>query len=247
MEESFNDLIFGVHPLIEALESGQNIDKILLNKESRGDSFTKIKQLAKSRFIPVSMVPLQKLQRVTRSNHQGVVAFISPIAFQSIETVLPALFDKGKDPLLLILDGITDVRNFGSILRTSECMGVDAVMLPAKNSVAVNADTVKTSAGAIYNIPICKEWHFGTSMQYLKNAGVRLIGCTEKTDKLASAGDYTGPIAIVMGAEDIGIHPLTIDKLDEIVKIPMAGKTASLNVAVATGMILYEVQRQKNK
>lgn len=246
MEEQENDFVFGMHPVLEALESNQSIDKILLNRESKGEGVSKIKALAKENNIPVSLVPIQKIQRVTRGNHQGVIAFISPVQFQSISILLPQLLESGVEPLLLILDGITDVRNFGSILRTSECMGVHAVILPAKNSVAVNADSVKTSAGSIYNIPICKEWHFGSAIQLLKDYGVKLVGCTEKTERTAADGDYRGPIAVVMGSEETGIHERTMEKLDEKVKLPMKGKTASLNVAVAAGMILYEVQRQKN-
>lgn len=241
-----SDLVFGVHPVIEALESGKTLDKILLNKESKGDGFQHIRRLAKELGVAVSLVPVQKLNRVTRANHQGVLAFISPIDFHKTEDLIPTLFEKKGDPVVLVLDGITDVRNFGSILRTSECMGVDAVIIPARNSVAVNADTVKTSAGAVFNLPICKELHFGSSLQYLKEYGFSLVGASEKASVPVHKADLSGPLALVMGAEGEGIHEKTLEKLDEHVLIPMAGKTGSLNVAVATGMILYELVRQKS-
>ncbi|MBD79888.1 MAG: 23S rRNA (guanosine(2251)-2'-O)-methyltransferase RlmB [Crocinitomicaceae bacterium] len=245
MVERNSDFIFGLHPVQEALKANKTIDKILISRDLKGESVRMIRGLSKSNQVQVKQVPEEKLNRITRKNHQGIIAFISPVDFHSIEDLLPTLFSSNKDPLLLILDGVTDVRNFGSMLRTAECMGVDAVIMPARNSVAINADVVKTSTGAIYNIPICKEIHFGSVLQYISESGCKLIACSEKAKKELKESDLTGPIAIIMGDEGSGIDDKTLGRCNDHIKIPMSGKTGSLNVAVSTGMVLYEVVRQK--
>lgn len=245
-KENQDDLIYGIHPVREALEKGETIDKLLVQKGLKGDNAHNLKRLARKSGVVVKEVPAEKLHRITRKNHQGFIGFISPISNQSIESVLPALIEKGETPRLLILDGITDVRNFGSMVRTAECMGVNAIVLPAKNSVPINSDVVRTSAGAIFNIPVCKEIHFGSSIQFIQESGVKLVACSEKADSSIYKSDLSGSVAIIMGDEGEGIHPKTLEKADVIAKIPMTGKVASLNVAVATGMILSEVERQQN-
>jgi len=240
-----NDFIFGIRPVEEALKSDKTIDKILISRDLRGETLKTIRSLSKIKNVQVKQVPDEKLFRITRKNHQGIIAFISPVEFYSIEEILPDLFASGKDPLILILDGVTDVRNFGSMLRTSECMGVDAVIIPARSTVAVNADVVKTSAGSVFNIPICKEVHFGSILDFIKGSGCQLVACSEKANKDMNFTDLTGPLAIVMGDEGEGIHEKTLERCDNHARIPMSGKTGSLNVAVSTGMVLYEVTRQR--
>ncbi len=244
--EKNENLIYGIHPVKEAILTGKTIDKLLVQKGLKGDNAYELKKLARKAGVVVKEVPQEKLYRITPKNHQGFVGFVSPIPNHSIEEVLPQLIEKGITPRILILDGITDVRNFGSMIRTAECMGINAIMLPARNSVPINSDVVRTSAGAVFNIPICKEIHFGSSIQLIKDSGVKLVASSEKTDNTIYQTDLTGPIAIIMGDEGEGVHEKTLEKADAIAKIPMQGKVASLNVAVATGMILSEVERQQN-
>ncbi len=249
MEHS-SDLIFGLHPVEEALRSSVQIDKILIARQEKGQpsvrtgSLDEIKENARIKSVAVNYVPVEKLNRITRKNHQGVVAFISPVSFHSIEQLLPDLMVEGN-PLLLVLDGITDVRNFGSIVRTAECMGVKAIVMPARSAAPINADAVKTSAGAVFNIPICKEKHFGSILQYIQESGLKLVACSEKADQPLYQADLTGPLALIMGDEGIGIHEKTLERVDQHIGIPMTGKTSSLNVSVATGMVLSECTRQR--
>jgi 23S rRNA (guanosine2251-2'-O)-methyltransferase len=190
-------------------------------------------------------VPLEKINRLTRKNHQGVFAFISPIDFHNIEDIIPALFEEGKNPLILVLDRITDVRNFGAIARTAECAGVDTILIPEQNAAAINADAIKTSAGALHKVTVCRTWNLKLALQYLKDSGIQLIGCTEKTQDNMYKPDYTPPTAIIMGSEEDGVSPEFLKMCDARAKIPMNGKIASLNVSVATGVILYEAIRQR--
>lgn len=244
--EKGEDFIFGLRPVEEALRSDKTIDKILISRDLKGTSIQEIRQLCKSKNVQLKSVPEEKLYRITRKNHQGIIAFLSPIEFDSIEEVLPQLFEQGKNPLLVILDGVTDVRNFGSIVRTAECMGAHAIIIPGRNSVAINADAVKTSAGAIFNIPICKEVHFGSILEFIQNSGCQLVACSEKATTLIQNVDFNKPTAIIMGDEGEGIHEKTLDRCDVHVGIEMAGKTSSLNVAIATGMILYEASKHRS-
>jgi 23S rRNA (guanosine2251-2'-O)-methyltransferase len=190
-------------------------------------------------------VPLEKINRLTRKNHQGVFAFISPIDFHNIEDIIPALFEEGKNPLILVLDRITDVRNFGAIARTAECAGADTILIPEQNAAAINADAIKTSAGALHKVTICRTWNLKLALQYLKDSGIQLIGCTEKTQDNMYKPDYTPPTAIIMGSEENGVSPEFLKMCDAKAKIPINGKIASLNVSVATGVILYEAIRQR--
>ena len=242
-----DDFIFGLRPVIEAIEAGKTVDKVFLQNGLQGDIYYELKDLLAKYKIRPNFVPVDKLNRFTRKNHQGVVAFISDVPFHSIENILPELFEAGKTPFLLILDRLTDVRNFGAICRTAECAGVDAVIIPEKGGAPMNSDAIKTSAGAMYNIIICKEKHLGHTVDFLQQSGVQVFSATEKAQKLYYDVDFTQPCAIVMGNEETGISKEVLHHSDEKIKLPMEGKTQSLNVSVACGAILYEATRQRLK
>lgn len=239
------NMIFGIRAVIEAIEAGKEIDKIFMRREMGGELAKELFDLVKERHIPVQKVPLEKLNRLTAKNHQGVVAFISSIEYQNIENIIPSLYEQGKDPFLVILDGITDVRNFGAIARTCECAGVDAIIVPMKGGAAANADAIKTSAGALHVIPVCRENSIHNTVSYLQKCGVRVIAASEKAEHNYSQADYSGPIAIIMGAEDVGISYDILRIADDMVSIPVCGQISSLNVSVATGIIVYEALKQR--
>ena len=237
--------IFGIRSIIEAVEAGKTIDKLFIQKGLHNDLFAELWKLVRVKRINYKHVPIEKINRLTRKNHQGVFAFISPIDFHNIEDVIPKLYEEGKNPLVLVLDRITDVRNFGAIARTAECSGVDTILIPEQNAAAINADAIKTSAGALHKITVCRTWNLKLALQFLKDSGIQLIGCTEKTQDDMYKPDYTSPTAIIMGSEEDGVSPEFLKMCDAKAKIPMSGKIASLNVSVATGVILYEAIRQR--
>lgn len=239
-------MIFGIRAVIEAVEAGKEIDKIIVRKDLQGDLAKELFSVLNSNNITVQRVPVERLTRYTRKNHQGVIAFLSAISYENIEDIIPFLYENAKNPFIVLLDGITDVRNFGAIARTCEVAGVDAIVIPAKASVSVNADAVKTSAGALLKIPVCKEQNLTTTIKYLKDCGIKVVAATEKSSKLYTEVDYKGPIAIVMGGEDVGVSTENLRISDDLVRIPQFGTIASLNVSVATGIILYEAIRQRN-
>ncbi|MDR1003793.1 MAG: 23S rRNA (guanosine(2251)-2'-O)-methyltransferase RlmB [Prevotellaceae bacterium] len=240
-----SEMIFGVRAVIEALEADKEIDKILVKRDIQSDLSKELFAALRGRFIPVQRVPVERLNRITRKNHQGVVAFISAVTYQKTEDLVPLLFEQGKTPLFVMLDGVTDVRNFGAIARTCNCAGVDAVILPAKGSVTVNADAVKTSAGALHTLPVCREQSLTATLQLLKESGFHLIAATEKGECDYNAADYSLPTCIVMGAEDTGIAYEHLKLCDEWVQIPVLGTIQSLNVSVAAGILMYEAVRQR--
>lgn len=243
MEKS--EMIFGVRAVIEAIQAGTEIDKILVKKDIQSDLSKELFTALKGTLIPVQRVPVEKIDRITRKNHQGVVAFISSVTYQHTEDLVPFFFEEGKNPLLIMLDGITDVRNFGAIARTCECAGADALIIPARNSVSVNADAVKTSAGALLTLPVCREQSLTHTLKFLKESGFRIIAATEKGDYNYTEANYTDPVCIIMGAEDTGIPYDHLALCDEWVKIPIKGKIESLNVSVAAGILIYEAIRQR--
>ena len=245
-QEEEKNFIFGIRAIIEAVEAGKTIDKLFIQKGLHNDLFAELWKLVRLKRINYKHVPLEKINRLTRKNHQGVFAFISPIDFHNIEDVVPALYEQGKNPLILVLDRVTDVRNFGAIARTAECAGVDTILIPEQNAAAINADAIKTSAGALHNITVCRTWNLKLSLQFLKDSGIQLVACSEKTQDNMYKADYTPPTAIIMGSEEDGVSPEFLKMCDSRAKIPMSGKIASLNVSVATGVILYEVIRQRN-
>ena len=237
--------IFGIRAIIEAIEAGKTIDKLFIQKGLHNDLFAELWKLVREKRINYKHVPLEKINRLTRKNHQGVFAFISPIDFHNIEDVIPKLYEEGKNPLVLVLDRITDVRNFGAIARTAECAGVDTILIPEQNAAAINADAIKTSAGALHKVTVCRTWNLKLALQFMKESGVQLIGCTEKTQDNMYKADYTTPTAIIIGSEEDGVSAEFLKMCDSRAKIPMNGKIASLNVSVATGVILYEALRQR--
>jgi len=239
-------MIFGIRAVIEAVEAGKEIDKVIVKRELSGELFKELTTVLKSHDIPVQKVPVERIDRFTRKNHQGVIAFLSAITYERIEDIVPFLYEQGKNPFVLVLDGLTDVRNFGAIARTCEVAGVDAIVIPARGSVTVNADAVKTSAGALLKIPVCKEQNLTEAIKFLKNSGVKVVAATERAAEAYTKADFTGPIAIVMGSEDTGVSNENLRICDELVKIPQFGTIGSLNVSVAAGILIYEVIRQTN-
>ncbi|MFA7141491.1 MAG: 23S rRNA (guanosine(2251)-2'-O)-methyltransferase RlmB [Proteiniphilum sp.] len=239
------EMIFGIRAVIEAVEAGKEIDKVLVKRELTGTLFMELQQLLRDHEIPMQRVPLERIDRITRKNHQGVIAFISAVAYQKLEHIVPMLYEQGKSPLILVLDGLTDVRNFGAIARTCEVAGVDAIVIPARGSVSVNADAVKTSAGALHTIPVCREQSLKEAILFLKNSGVKVVAATEKAAAFYTETDLTVPVAIVMGAEDTGVTAEHLRVSDELVRIPQFGTIQSLNVSVAAGVLIYEAVRQR--
>lgn len=240
-------MIFGIRAVIEAIEAGKEIDKFLIKKDLQGDLSRELFASLKGLDIPVQRVPLEKLNRITRKNHQGVIAFTTQVTYQHIDDIVPTLFEEGKNPFVILLDGLTDVRNFGAIARTAECAAVDAIIIPSKNSVSVNADAIKTSAGALHTLPVCRENQIGQVIKYLKNCGFRIIGATEKGDRSYTQADYSGPVCLIMGAEDRGIPQEHLALCDDWVKIPILGHIQSLNVSVAAGVLIYEIVKQRTE
>ncbi len=241
------DFVFGTRAVIEAIKTGKTIDKILVKKGLNNELFQELQLLIEEYKIVVQYVPVEKINRITRKNHQGVLAFISPIVFDDIENVLPGIYESGQDPLLLILDQITDVRNFGAIVRSAECAGVQAIIIPEKGMARIGADAVKTSAGAIHHLPICKTNNLSTTIQFLINSGIRIVAATEKGDKLYTDSDFTSPLGIVMGSEEDGISQHILNIADEQLKIPILGEIESLNVSVSAALMIYEAVRQRQK
>jgi 23S rRNA (guanosine2251-2'-O)-methyltransferase len=240
-----DNIIFGVRPVIEAINAGKEIDKLYIQRDIKGSGLTELRNAVKKGKVTFSHVPIQKINRHTSGNHQGVLAFISPIELSDIETVIPTLFETGKTPLILVLDKLTDVRNFGAIARTAECAGVHAIVIPKRESAQINADAIKTSAGALHNIPICKVNNLTDAVLFLQASGLKIVGCTEKTEQTLYDVNYTSPIAIVMGSEEKGISNQIFKLCDDRAKIPLAGEISSLNVSVAAGIILYEAVKQR--
>ena len=240
-----NETIFGVRAVIEALETGREIDKILVKRDMQSELSRELFAALREKTIPVQRVPVERIDRITRKNHQGVVAFLSPVSYQKTEDIVPFLFEAGKCPLLIMLDGVTDVRNFGAIARTCECAGVDAVIIPATHSVTVNADALKTSAGALHTLPVCREQNLTNTIRFLKESGFKVLAATEKGDPDYSAVDFSGPVCIVLGAEDTGIPSEHLRLCDERMRIPLRGKIGSLNVSVAAGILIYEAVKQR--
>jgi 23S rRNA (guanosine2251-2'-O)-methyltransferase len=243
MKES--EMIFGIHAVIEAVQAGKEIDKIIVKRDLQGELSKELFDMLKGRDIPVQRVPAERLDRLTRKNHQGVVAFISAITYQRLEDIIPFVYEQGKNPFIVLLDGVTDVRNFGAIARTCECAGVDALVIPSRGSVTVNADAMKTSAGALNVLPVCKEKSIARSIRFLQNSGVKVVAASEKAVDSYTTIACDVPIAIVVGAEDDGVAAENLRICDHIVRIPLFGSIASLNVSVASAVIIYEVIRQR--
>nr|WP_321225004.1 23S rRNA (guanosine(2251)-2'-O)-methyltransferase RlmB [uncultured Psychroserpens sp.] len=237
--------IFGIRAVIEAIKSGENIDKIFLQKGLRGELFTELEQLLKKERLNSSYVPVEKLNRLTKGNHQGAIAQIAPITFHDIEELVTNALESSKAPLFLLLDQLSDVRNFGAIVRTAECTGVSGIIIQKKGGAPVNGAAIKTSAGAIFKIPICKVDHIKDAVFHMQASGIKVIAATEKTENTIYDVSFTEPCAIIMGSEGKGINPSVLKVSDERAKLPILGEIESLNVSVACGAFLYEAVRQR--
>lgn len=238
-------MIFGIRAVIEAIEAGKDIDKVLVKRELSGPLFAELQESLREYDIPMQKVPVERIDRITRKNHQGVIAFTSAVTYQKLENIVPLLYEEGTVPFILVLDGVTDVRNFGAIARTCEVAGVNTIVIPERGSVTVNADAIKTSAGALHTIPVCREKNLKEAIVFLKNSGIKVVAATEKASTYYTESDFSVPVAIVMGAEDTGVAPEHLRVCDELVRIPQSGNIQSLNVSVAAGVLIYEVVRQR--
>ena len=240
-----DNIIFGLRPIIEAIKAGKEAEKLLIRNGLQSELYFELKELIKIHQIPFQYVPIEKLNRITRKNHQGLICFISPVNYVPLENIIPLLFEEGKTPLLLILDKITDVRNLGAIARTAECAGVNAIIIPSRGSALIGPDAIKTSAGALFKIPLCRSANLKETIAYLKECGIRIISCSEKGENFYYQADFTNPSAIILGSEEDGISPEYLKLSDTIVKIPLHGEIESLNVSVASGIVLFEALKQR--
>ncbi len=240
------DCIFGLRAVIEAVRAGKQIDRLLIKQGLQGALYHELMVEVRNHNIAYQIVPLERIELVTRKNHQGVLAWLSLIEFQSISNLLPMVFEKGEDPLIVALDGVSDVRNFGAIVRSAECLGAHAVLIPEKGSARITADAIKTSAGALHTFPVCREKSIVRSIEYLKESGLRVICAGEGSGEAASKAVLTGPVVLILGSEDKGISRELLSLADSRVKVPMIGKIGSLNVSVAAGILLYEILRQRS-
>ncbi len=240
-----NTKVFGIRALIEAIKASETIDKVFLQKGLKGELFSELEQLLRKKGINISYVPIEKLNRLTDKNHQGAVGLISPIAFHDIETLVTTVMASGKTPLFLLLDQLSDVRNFGAIIRTAECTGVSGIIIQKKGGAPINGDTIKTSAGAVFKIPICKVDHIKDAVFYMQASGINVIAATEKAKNTLFDVSFKTPCAILMGSEGRGINPSVLKVVNEKAKLPILGTITSLNVSVACGAFLYEAVRQR--
>jgi len=245
MKES--DYIFGLRPVIEAIRAGKQIDRLLIKQGLQGALYHELMSDVKKHNISFQIVPLERIELVTRKSHQGVLAWLSVIEYQHIENLLPSIFEKGEDPLILVLDSVSDVRNFGSIVRTAHCLGAHAVVIPEKGSARITADAVKASAGALHIFPVCRERSVVRSTQVLKDSGLRIICAEERSAISITESNLSGPVALILGSEEKGISRELTALADLRVKIPMSGTIGSLNVSIASGILLYEVIRQRTQ
>jgi len=237
--------IFGLRAIIEAINANETIDKVFLQKGLNGELFNELNTLIRQKSINSSYVPVEKLNRLTKSNHQGAVAQISPIAFHDFETLVDNTIASNSTPLFLLLDQLSDVRNFGAIIRTAECTGVNGIIIQKTGSAPINGDTIKTSAGAVFKVPICKVDHIKDAMFHLQASGIHVVAATEKTENTIYDVSFKQPCAIIMGSEGRGINPSVLKLADAKAKLPLLGDIESLNVSVACGAFLYEAVRQR--
>ena len=245
MKKNKDKLIYGRHPVIDALNSGKPIDKLLLQQGVRGDFERDIRHLSKRLNIPMQVVPKERLNHLTSGNHQGIIGFLSLLTYQRIENVLPMIYEQSESPLLVLLHGVPDVRNFGAIARSAECCGAHALVIPKKGVAQINAEALKSSAGALTEIPVCREQSLIQAIEQLQLAGVEVLASSLRATKAIDELDLTGPVALVVGSEGLGVSAPVLAKVDQQFIIPQKGKTDSFNVSVASGIMLYEVMRQR--
>ena len=238
------DMIYGTRAVIEAILAGKNIDKVMIQSGLSNDLIKELIAVAKNNNVPVAFVPPEKLKRLSTKNHQGVICLLSTISFASVDNLIFKAYNEGREPFFLILDRITDVRNFGAIVRTAECAGVDGIIIAEKGNAPITSDAMKTSAGALNHVPICREKDMKKILKLLHDNGIRLVACTEKTEKSIYEVNLTGPLALILGSEEDGVSDTFLRDSDELARIPLKGKIESLNVSVAAGVAMYEALRQ---
>jgi len=243
--KSTTTFIFGFHPVMEALRSGKELEKVYLKKGLQNEAIPGLIHELRDKRIAFPFVPVEKINRMTRKNHQGILAQVAEIEYNDIEKIIPGLFEAGKMPVILVLDRITDVRNMGAIARTAEGAGIHALVLPTGESAQINADAVKTSSGALHSLPVCRTESLVKTVTFLKESGLQVVAATEKAERLLYDADFTRPTAIILGSEDTGIERNLILLSDIQVKIPLYGTIQSLNVSVAASILMYEAVRQR--
>ncbi|HOY38600.1 MAG TPA: 23S rRNA (guanosine(2251)-2'-O)-methyltransferase RlmB [Bacteroidales bacterium] len=237
--------IYGIHPTIEAIKSGKEINKVFIRKGMQSEQLGALLKLLNQCNIPTQFIPAEAFNKYTRKNHQGVLAIVSPVEYQPYDEIIHRVFASGRDPFVLVLDGITDVRNFGAIARSAECAGVNAIIITMINNPGITPDAVKTSAGALNTIPVCRVKNLPDTIKQLKNSGLEIVACTSKNDTPYTEHDFKKPLALVMGSEEKGISPVVLKETDYCIGIPVMGSIDSLNVSVATAVVMYEVIRQR--
>ncbi|MFO7852197.1 MAG: 23S rRNA (guanosine(2251)-2'-O)-methyltransferase RlmB [Bacteroidota bacterium] len=236
-----SDYIFGLRPVLEAIESGKTIDRLIMKKGLKGSLYHQLMEKLIKHSIPYQVVPAEKLNRITQKNHQGVIAWLSEIEYHDLFSLLPGIYESGSDPFLLALNNISDVRNFGAIARSAECFGVHCIIIPEKGAARINAEAIKTSAGALHRIPVSRVKSMVKTLSFLKNSGLKIISASEKGGDKPRSVDLSGPAVLVMGSEDRGVSPEILEITDIALSVPMIGNIDSLNVSVAAGILLYEI------
>jgi len=239
------DMIYGTRAVIEAIHAGKEIEKVMIQSGLSNDLIKELITTAREKQVPYTFVPAEKLKRLSTKNHQGVICLLSSVNYASLDNLVDKAYSEGREPFLLLLDRITDVRNFGAIVRTAECAGVDAIVIGEKGSAPITSDAMKTSAGALNYLPVCREKDLKKTIKYLRDSGIKIIACTEKAEKKIYDVEMSGPVAVIMGSEEDGISDVLLREADELVKIPMKGKIRSLNVSVAAGVVIYEVVKRR--
>lgn len=239
------DMIYGTRAVIEAIRAGREVEKILIQTGLSNDLIKELQTLARQHNVPIVSTHADKLKRLSTKNHQGVISYLSAVTFVPLDNIIHKTYADGRDPFILVLDRITDVRNFGAIVRTAECAGIDAIVIPEKGSAPITSDAVKTSAGALNHVSICRERDLKQTLKFLRENGIKIVACTEKAANTLYTLTLTGPIAIIMGSEEDGITDVLLREADDLAAIPLKGEIGSLNVSVAAGVALYEVLRQR--
>ncbi len=245
-EKSSQNIVYGIRPVEEALLAGKTLEKVLIQTGIKNPSINRLISLLSERKSAFQFVPEEKLNRTTNGQHQGVIAYISEVDYSQIEDIIPSLFEQSKTPFIIVLDRITDVRNFGAIARSAECLGVDAIVVPSRGGALIGPDAMKVSAGALNHIPVCRTDNVKKTLLFLRDSGLYLVACSEKSDKSLDKITLNQPLAVVLGSEENGVSDEYLKLCDEIAKINIVGKTASLNVSVAGGIVMYEVSKQRN-
>ncbi len=240
-----DNAIYGMHPVMEAIQNQNEIDKVFIQSDLRGPHIGTLRKLIKTHKIASQNIPLAKLDHLYRGKHQGVVALLSPIEYQPYESVVSQAYENGETPLMLVLDRVSDVGNFGAICRSAECLGVHGIIIPVKGAAQINAEAIKRSSGALLNVNISRERDLAAVVENLKHSGLQIIACTEKSELPVSEVSYQGPTVVIMGSEEDGVNSTLMKLADHKATIPMLGNTASLNVSVSTGIILYEISKQR--